>query len=315
MTTFRLLAATAIALAVPLSAQPTATFDPARLREHTRVMGDNSFEGRGARNCRRNQDRRLHQQAARRRRRPAGRRHAPTASGMDPGRPAAAVRSGPPTRSSASISPAGRRRSPRASRSPPAPRPTATRPSTSTTRELVFVGYGVKAPERNWDDFKGVDARGKILVVLVNDPDFEGGEGDFGGKAMTYYGRWTYKYEEGARQGRQRRPGDPRDRPGLLRLGDGQELQHQRDVRHRPPEPGGRASRARRLDPARPRRAAVRRLRHQLRGAEGGGQAPRLQAGGAEGHPRRSTATRRPRWSLRTTSSACCPARRGPTRR
>lgn len=66
---------------------------------------------------------------------------------------------------------------------------------------MVFVGYGVKAPERGWDDFKGVDLRGKIMVVLVNDPDFEGGEGDFGGKAMTYYGRWTYKYEEGARQG------------------------------------------------------------------------------------------------------------------
>jgi Zn-dependent M28 family amino/carboxypeptidase len=66
---------------------------------------------------------------------------------------------------------------------------------------LVFVGYGVKAPERGWDDFKGQDMRGKILVMLVNDPDFEGGEGDFAGKAMTYYGRWTYKYEEGARQG------------------------------------------------------------------------------------------------------------------
>ena len=66
---------------------------------------------------------------------------------------------------------------------------------------LVFVGYGVKAPERNWDDFKGVDLKGKIAVVLVNDPDFETGAGDFGGKAMTYYGRWTYKYEELARQG------------------------------------------------------------------------------------------------------------------
>ena len=51
---------------------------------------------------------------------------------------------------------------------------------------LVFVGYGVSAPERGWDDFKGRDVRGKILVVLVNDPDFEGGEGNFGGKAMTY---------------------------------------------------------------------------------------------------------------------------------
>jgi Zn-dependent M28 family amino/carboxypeptidase len=66
---------------------------------------------------------------------------------------------------------------------------------------LVFAGYGVTAPERGWDDFKGQDVRGKILVVLVNDPDFEGGEGDFGGKAMTYYGRWSYKNEEAARRG------------------------------------------------------------------------------------------------------------------
>jgi Zn-dependent M28 family amino/carboxypeptidase len=68
--------------------------------------------------------------------------------------------------------------------------------------ELVFVGYGVRAPERNWDDFKGQDLRGKILVVLVNDADFEQPElNTFGGRAMTYYGRWTYKYEEAARQG------------------------------------------------------------------------------------------------------------------
>ena len=66
---------------------------------------------------------------------------------------------------------------------------------------LVFVGYGVHAPERQWDDFKGVDLQGKIGIVLVNDPDFEAGTGDFGGKAMTYYGRWTYKYEEAARRG------------------------------------------------------------------------------------------------------------------
>jgi Zn-dependent M28 family amino/carboxypeptidase len=66
---------------------------------------------------------------------------------------------------------------------------------------LLFVGYGVTAPERGWDDFKGQDVRGKLLVVLINDPDFEGGEGNFGGKAMTYYGRWTYKYEEAARRG------------------------------------------------------------------------------------------------------------------
>jgi Zn-dependent M28 family amino/carboxypeptidase len=71
---------------------------------------------------------------------------------------------------------------------------------------LVFVGYGVSAPERGWDDFKGVDLHGKIAVFLVNDPDFEAKPGDdaygrFGGQAMTYYGRWTYKYEEAARRG------------------------------------------------------------------------------------------------------------------
>jgi Zn-dependent M28 family amino/carboxypeptidase len=66
---------------------------------------------------------------------------------------------------------------------------------------LVFVGYGVSAPERTWDDFKGQDLKGKLAIVLINDPDFETGQGDFGGKAMTYYGRWTYKFEEMARRG------------------------------------------------------------------------------------------------------------------
>jgi Zn-dependent M28 family amino/carboxypeptidase len=71
---------------------------------------------------------------------------------------------------------------------------------------VVFVGYGVSAPERGWDDFKGVDLHGKVAVFLVNDPDFEAAPGEpvagrFGGKAMTYYGRWTYKYEEAARRG------------------------------------------------------------------------------------------------------------------
>ena len=71
-----------------------------------------------------------------------------------------------------------------------------------TNAPLVFVGYGTSAPERNWDDFKGMDVKGKILVVLINDADFEDPSLDtFNGKAMTYYGRWTYKYEEAARQG------------------------------------------------------------------------------------------------------------------
>ena len=69
-------------------------------------------------------------------------------------------------------------------------------------KPLVFVGYGIDAPERQWDDFKDVDVRGKVIVVLVNDADFEQPELDtFNGRAMTYYGRWTYKYEEAARQG------------------------------------------------------------------------------------------------------------------
>jgi Zn-dependent M28 family amino/carboxypeptidase len=66
---------------------------------------------------------------------------------------------------------------------------------------VVFAGYGVTAPDRRWDDFKGMDLHGKLVLVLVNDPDFETGKGDFGGKAITYYGRWTYKYEEAARRG------------------------------------------------------------------------------------------------------------------
>ena len=67
---------------------------------------------------------------------------------------------------------------------------------------LVFIGYGIDAPERNWDDYKQVDLQGKIAVVLVNDPDFETPQpGSFEGRAVTYYGRWTYKYEEAARRG------------------------------------------------------------------------------------------------------------------
>ena len=71
---------------------------------------------------------------------------------------------------------------------------------------LVFVGHGVSAPERGWDDFKGVDLHGKVAVFLVNDPDFaatagEDAAGKFGDRRMTFYGRWVYKYEEAARRG------------------------------------------------------------------------------------------------------------------
>jgi Zn-dependent M28 family amino/carboxypeptidase len=74
--------------------------------------------------------------------------------------------------------------------------------------ELIFAGYGVTAPEFNWDDFKDVDVKGKTILVLVNDPQIPSASdpsqldaAQFNGKAMTYYGRWTYKFEEGARRG------------------------------------------------------------------------------------------------------------------
>ncbi|WP_447953334.1 M28 family metallopeptidase [Sphingopyxis chilensis] len=69
--------------------------------------------------------------------------------------------------------------------------------------DVVFVGYGINAPEKGWNDYAGLNVKGKTVVVLVNDPDWQTKEakGEFNGRAMTYYGRWSYKYEEAARQG------------------------------------------------------------------------------------------------------------------
>lgn len=80
----------------------------------------------------------------------------------------------------------------------------AQRPEVAVSGELVFVGYGIEAPEQRWNDYKGAaeDYRNKILVMLVNDPPATPAEPNlFGGRALTYYGRWTYKYEEAARRG------------------------------------------------------------------------------------------------------------------
>ncbi len=77
-----------------------------------------------------------------------------------------------------------------------------TEPHAIEDSELVFVGYGVVAPEYDWNDYAGLDVTGKTVVILVNDPGFATGDDAlFNGRAMTYYGRWTYKYEEAARQG------------------------------------------------------------------------------------------------------------------
>ncbi|MGH8051200.1 MAG: M28 family metallopeptidase [Arenimonas sp.] len=70
------------------------------------------------------------------------------------------------------------------------------------TSDMVFVGYGVNAPEQNWNDYAGLNVKGKTVVMLINDPGFHAGDASlFDGRRMTYYGRWTYKFEEAARQG------------------------------------------------------------------------------------------------------------------
>lgn len=77
-------------------------------------------------------------------------------------------------------------------------------PQTSIANsEVVFVGFGINAPERGWNDYAGLDVKGKTVIILVNDPDYgrKDLKGPFEGRAMTYYGRWTYKFEEAARQG------------------------------------------------------------------------------------------------------------------
>jgi hypothetical protein len=186
------LAVAALAL-LPLaaaSAQEKATFDPARLSSHIRVLSSDAYEGRGPAT--------------------AGETKAVAyivgqmkAAGLQPGGALVRGKRGwtqdvPLLRASIVGTPslsfdvAGRRQS-LAQGEEIAVRAalTGARHVTLAGAPLVFVGYGVKAPERNWDDFKGVDLHGKVMVVLVNDPDFETGEGDFGGKAMTYYGRWT----------------------------------------------------------------------------------------------------------------------------
>ena len=83
-------------------------------------------------------------------------------------------------------------------------------PHIAVDGDVVFVGYGVRAPEWNWDDYKAVDVRGKVLLMLVNDPGLQD-TSVFKGRGLTYYGRWTYKLEEAARRGACRRCAHPYD--------------------------------------------------------------------------------------------------------
>ena len=201
MTRTHWLAAGALALvAVPLAAQSVPSFDTGRLSRHVRTISADSYEGRG----------------------PATRGEQMTveylvrefqAAGLQPGgdlkdgrrqwtQAVPLLKSDLAGTPSISLNLGGQSRSlvqgEHISVMPPV---NGQRQVTLTNVPLLFAGYGVTAPERQWDDFKGQDVRGKMLVVLVNDPDFEGGEGSFDGRAMTYYGRWTYKYEEAAKRG------------------------------------------------------------------------------------------------------------------
>jgi hypothetical protein len=77
------------------------------------------------------------------------------------------------------------------------------KPRVQVQGDVVFVGYGINAPELKWNDYAGVNVRGKWVMIMVNDPPAPADEPTlFGGPALTYYGRWTYKFEEGARKGR-----------------------------------------------------------------------------------------------------------------
>ena len=200
MTRIHLLGASALALvAAPLAAQ-TVTFEPARLSRHIQTLGSDAFEGRA----------------------PATRGEQMTVEDLVKEFKAAGLKPGgdlvngqrqwtqavPLLKSDIVGTPQLQLRTPTGAVPLTQGEQIAVRAPLNGQTEvrlnalpIVFAGYGVTAPERQWDDFKNVDVRGKVILVLVNDPDFEGGEGDFGGKAMTYYGRWTYKYEEAAKRG------------------------------------------------------------------------------------------------------------------
>lgn len=188
------------ALALAAGAAHAQTADPARLNEYTRVLASDEFEGRGVATP--GEQKTVDYVVGRFQ-----------ALGLEPGGPdgqwvqtarLGRTRQDGPATITATVNGQARdlRRGPDVLVS--SDRPVSH--VTVTDAPVVFVGYGVDAPERGWDDFKGVDLKGKVLLVIVNDPDFQAPEGHpvadrFDGNAMTFYGRWTYKFQEAARQG------------------------------------------------------------------------------------------------------------------
>jgi Zn-dependent M28 family amino/carboxypeptidase len=194
-----LLAACATSTNAPAGA-PAAQVDPARLSEHTRILASDAFGGRamGTEGEERTVRYLVEQFAA------AGLEPGGENGGWTQAVPLIRTRMSPQARFS--IAQAGETVP---LRFPGDVYMTTVRPVEAAriaAAPMVFVGYGVSAPERGWDDFGDVDLRGKVAVFLVNDPDFEAAPGEpahnrFGGQAMTYYGRWSYKFEEAARRG------------------------------------------------------------------------------------------------------------------
>ncbi|HEX8660514.1 MAG TPA: M28 family metallopeptidase, partial [Brevundimonas sp.] len=200
MTQHRILLAAAVAALLTASPALAQNAEGARLNEHVRVLASDEFEGRGVATP--GEQKTVDYVVAQFQ-----------ALGLEPGGPdgswvqAAQLgrtrQDGPAT---ITVSSGG---ATRALQRGPDVLVSSDRPVnriTVTDAAVVFAGYGVDAPERQWNDFKGVDLKGKVLLVIVNDPDFGAPEGHpvngrFDGNAMTFYGRWTYKFQEAARQG------------------------------------------------------------------------------------------------------------------
>ncbi|MCR5878535.1 M28 family metallopeptidase [Phenylobacterium sp. J367] len=195
------LSAAALAAAVPALAQPsTAPIDPAKLSEHTRILSGPEFHGRapGGPGEQATVDYVVGQFKA------LGLKPAGDKGGWTQAVPLIRTQVGAGAK--VTLNAGGQ---PQTLTQFKEVRLHALRPDPKVQvadAPLVWVGYGVAAPERGWDDFKGVDLKGKVAVILINDPDFEAKPGEpvagkFGGQAATYYARWTYKYEEAFRQG------------------------------------------------------------------------------------------------------------------
>ncbi|MDA1322919.1 MAG: M28 family peptidase, partial [Proteobacteria bacterium] len=178
----------------------TGRVDPARLNEATRVLASNAFEGRAP--VTPGEDRTI-----------AWLTQQFQALGLEPGGPngswvqvAQVSRTSQDGPAAISVTANGRTTELQRAKDVIVSSDRPVERISLTDAPLVFVGYGVDAPERGWDDYKGVDLTGKIMLVLVNDPDFGAPEGHpvngkFDGQAMTFYGRWTYKFQVAAAHG------------------------------------------------------------------------------------------------------------------